>query len=385
MNILEALREPIFSLPKQNEKPLFSDLLQELYTTFLGVIDKIDNGSIVSLISSNRAKLQSLCEGLVQSTNTYYQGYPAKAYFQFEETIKEITDFIIPSKRGIVVSSKDAPFYRARTGGNHQFKRDEMFHIPFEKREYVTTQRFSVPGLPCLYLSNSTYVCWEELRRPDINKMQVSRMKLEDYRLNFLDLSLTPAYLATLLEATTTPRPSNPNPLTLDSWDNMSMMAIMRWPLVAACSIKVRRQDGSFKPEYIFPQFLLQWVTQIQNIAGIKYFSVEANILGLAENSQWINYAIPVKETKSEGLCKALTESFSLTQPISWEMLNIVNPNIAQHDKDKFDTAINSLGLDNLLAQFEFVKGSKMPYLNSIFGKLEIEMANMETQKITTS
>jgi len=284
MTILEALGEPVFLLPKANDKETFPILLTEIYNPFLAMVDKVTEGSIVEKIAKHRETLEAFSSNLIKSANTYYEGYPAKAYLEFETAMHLIDEFLFPKTiEGSQINVNEfEPYYRARVGTNIQFEKKEMSHIPFEKREYVTTQRFSVPGLPCLYLSNSIYVCWEELRRPDINKMQVSRMNLENHRLSFLDLSLTPSYLVAMLEALTKgdilEEFKQTHEQALNDHDFLTLNYLMKWPLVAACSIKVRKQDASFKPEYIFPQFLLQWVTNNKRIDGIKYFSVEANI-----------------------------------------------------------------------------------------------------------
>jgi len=45
----------------------------------------------------------------------------------------------------------------------------------------------------------------------------------------------------------------------------------MIWPLVLACSVKVKNIEDDFKPEYIIPQLLLQWVRERDDIDGISY------------------------------------------------------------------------------------------------------------------
>lgn len=52
-----------------------------------------------------------------------------------------------------------------------------MFHIPITMRRQVGTERYSIPGYPCLYLGNSIYVCWEEMNRPLMSSCWVSRLK----------------------------------------------------------------------------------------------------------------------------------------------------------------------------------------------------------------
>lgn len=59
--------------------------------------------------------------------------------------------------------SPGVPMYKCRENSKlFHFSKDEMFHIPYEKRNLVGNQRFSLSGLPCLYLGGSSYICWEE-------------------------------------------------------------------------------------------------------------------------------------------------------------------------------------------------------------------------------
>ena len=71
----------------------------------------------------------------------------------------------------------DLSFYRARTGVEIIQEKD-MFHIPFNKRGIINTQRFSIAGLPCLYLSTSSFGAWLELGLPEAEYFQVSSFKI---------------------------------------------------------------------------------------------------------------------------------------------------------------------------------------------------------------
>lgn len=47
----------------------------------------------------------------------------------------------------------DVPMYKCRENNRlFHFTKDEMFHIPYDKRHLVGNQRYSLSGLPCLYL-----------------------------------------------------------------------------------------------------------------------------------------------------------------------------------------------------------------------------------------
>ena len=70
-------------------------------------------------------------------------------------------------------------FFRARTSDKFcVFNREEMLHIPFDLRERVSSTRFSIPGLPCLYLATTTYCCWLELRTPPDYQFNVSPVRI---------------------------------------------------------------------------------------------------------------------------------------------------------------------------------------------------------------
>ena len=105
-----------------------------------------------------------------------------------EETGKQLDDLLNSYLNGNIIAAikiayhllfkiklssikSNTNFYRARDNNTgFLYTKEEMFHIPYELRHKVTNQRYSVSGLPCLYLGSSTYLCWEELERPDYLK-----------------------------------------------------------------------------------------------------------------------------------------------------------------------------------------------------------------------
>ena len=109
------------------------------------------------LVSEIKAKLDA-----------YYDGKPYKAYHSLEDgLLSDLKDFYeVLNIRNFWPREN---FYRIRIHKeNFPIAIDNFFHIPFEKRGLVKTQRFSIPGFPSLYLGSSIYLCWEELNRPNI-------------------------------------------------------------------------------------------------------------------------------------------------------------------------------------------------------------------------
>ena len=123
-----------------------------------------------------------------------------------------------------------SPLYKCRENGRpFNYKQDEMFHIPFEKRHLVGNQRFSLSGLPCLYLGGSSYICWEELGRKDFSTSNYCGYSLKE-SVNMFDM-LLPAAIT-------------------------DEHQIRRIVLILFCSLPAHR-DYLFKPEYILPQCVL--------------------------------------------------------------------------------------------------------------------------------
>ena len=68
-----------------------------------------------------------------------------------------------------------------------------MFHIGLNNRSLVDSQRYSFPGLPCLYLASSAYTCWMELGRPSFDSFQVAMFTPKDTAASVIDLSRFPS------------------------------------------------------------------------------------------------------------------------------------------------------------------------------------------------
>lgn len=86
--------------------------------------------------------------------------------------------------------SPGVPMYKCRENSKlFHFLKDEMFHIPYEKRNLVGNQRFSLSGLPCLYLGGSSYICWEELGRKDLSSTNYCGYSLKE-DINMFDFLL---------------------------------------------------------------------------------------------------------------------------------------------------------------------------------------------------
>jgi len=154
-----------------------------------------------------------------------------------------------------------------------------------------------------------------------------------------LDLGYRPAKLARMS--------TNPT-LRIYTWFNEFLVAhAVCWPLFASSSIRVRHSgpECAFRPEYIIPQLILQWLTQEQAFDGLRYASTRV----LAEpydsrSPHWIcNYVFPVRTASPEGYCSRLREIFDWTDPISWQLAEsiLLPPGIDESCVDRFELEIS--------------------------------------------
>jgi hypothetical protein len=205
-------------------------------------------------------------------------------------------------------------FFRARKHGATDLGREEIFHIPFDSREKVRTQRFSLPGVPCLYLSGSLYTCWEEIQRLPFHLMQCSAFWLKAGKnVKLLNLSTSPRRMELFTHGADNGflKRNVINPLIV-------------WPLLAACSVRVSQHDAPFKPEYVIPQLLLQWIGE-NGFAGISHFSTHIDSAS-TDAEIFCNFIFPATKIATTQQCSSLEEIFDWTKPVNMELLAALKP-----------------------------------------------------------
>jgi hypothetical protein len=251
-----------------------------------------------------------------------------------------------------------------------EIKRKDIFHVPFESRNLVQNQRYSIAGLPCLYLGSSIWICWEELGRPDLNSVFVSRFRFSE-KTTVLDFQLTPSRAWQLYEniikniASTAPMPRIQE--LKKRYDEGFISAyIIFWPLIAACSVRVGDRKGSFFSQYIVPQLLLQWVTKQAKVDGIRYFSTRASLPDSYVNT---NYVFPSRDIQPVGRCSVLKRKLQLSLPLPWELLQMVNP-----QQESFSYFGNRGGI------IQVAEALSMPYGRTDFFEAELRINNLDEQ-----
>ena len=264
------------------------------------------------MVPDGKAFVQGLCEALRE----YLRGHPARALSKLLDSLA-LAAAIETLMVEHVPSDLFAALYRARQFPDvpHNTARD-MFHIPVDKRHLVETQRFSIPGFPCLYLGSTSLVCWNELGRPPLEHFVAVRMEVAStLPVRVLNLGLPPSALKRKLEAY--PRMVDPTA----AWARY----VLLWPLIAGCSVPVKHRQASFKPEYILPQLMLQWLTSHSDVVALGYTSNRLTATSCATISQ--NWVFPPlsDEVDSFGHFHDLVDRFRVTEPLPWALRHAVN------------------------------------------------------------
>jgi hypothetical protein len=282
--------------------------------------------------------VNSLCDTIIQCINLYYQGSAWVAYTKLIDNLIYIYQYL-----PISVLPEGVHLYRMRVSPVTLKRIEDIFHIPFSKRYLVESQRYSIAGLPCLYLGSSHFVCWYELNKPNFNSLYTSSFKSLQ-PLKFIDVSMDLEYIKETLS------------------NSEIKKCLFSYPIVIACNIDTRFSESKFNEEYIIPNILLQWILVDKEINGIKYMSVK-----YANNNfqdKLLNYVLPPKKITNKEYCEILVKLFSITKPASFSVL-MHGPN--PEDLIAFQT-ITGIDPESVLLN---------SYRTTIFGRTENILMNL--------
>lgn len=393
MNLADFFNSDAAELPRGGfdaSRETFPDFLGRVFDCYTAEVKLLDDSSfpdVSSRIQTSIGELTDLSRSIQAGIKMYLGGHSHSAY----EAIASMLAKMDLSPFYSVLEEASSPFnwsdrfspylhavlhpplYRIRSDRN-EFKipdRGDLFHVPFEKRHLVGNQRYSISGLPCLYLGSSVWICWEELGRPAFDSVWVSRFRLAN-RVNVLDLQFPPHHVWRLFKALQDGAPAasmHDAEIKLKNRFSPDFLKtyILHWPLIAACSIRSESRAGSFFPEYILPQILLQWVMDLGMVDGIRYFSARMPSKGLHLIAH-SNCVFPVRVSAAKGHCDYLRRMFALTEPVSWELLNAIN----------FGEVLRADISPNVIAQIQVNKDLPLSYSQTHFSVVESKLAEIE-------
>ena len=202
-------------------------------------------------------------------------------------------------------------FYRARVASDAiAFKTKDMLHLPFKMRDKTKSYRYSIPGVPCLYLCNSSYGCWLELSRPPEHSFNVSPVvvkedvKIFNFAINTYSVD------------------------EMEKWDDGRIKCWIKiMMLLIASSFIIDDTSRSFKSEYLIPQSVMLACCK-KGIDGVVYYSNRVSNGKLSKAALNLALFAPYKYRKEYGdICHKIMMdepvNFSLYKQLSFAERNV--------------------------------------------------------------
>jgi len=146
------------------------------------------------------------------------------------------------------------------------FKPENMLHIGFNNRGTIATQRFSIPGLPCLYFGTSSYDCWIEMGKPPDNVFNVSHAQFDD-TIKVFNTAVN-AYDITAFGNLTKEKKDK---YDID-FDEAIQTLMSLWLLSISASFTIEETGRTFHSEYIISQ-LIMLVVRESKLDGVLYLT----------------------------------------------------------------------------------------------------------------
>lgn len=275
-----------------------------------------------------------LCEDIKQDVDDLYKELLKQRDFistEFDDIIS-IIEFIESSKYSLAEEMVDKLFknnfddYLITTINNCNFSNPdlfrirvakygtikdkmELFHVPYANRGIVQNNRYNIAGKPCLYLSTSLNLAWIECGYPSYFYFAELKYKYEsginwrqkDWKfLSFLKpIDVVRNQLGCKIEN------------KLDKTSKFLIKYLRTFPLIFACSIINKSKTDIYKPEYIMPQLIMQWIERNnKQLKGILYFPCTRSKSIHVYNGY--NIALPTYNYNKNGYSNDLLEKFSI-------------------------------------------------------------------------
>lgn len=256
-------------------------------------------------------------------------------------------------------------FFRGRIAAE-KLKIEDMFHIPFNKRGCVATQRFSISGIPCIYLATTTYGCWLELGTPESDIFQVSSYKIPT-NLRILNLCIQwnlingECFLSQIQRS------------RKNVYDLFEI-----FPLIIATSFHIRERNRTFKSEYIISQIVMQVCNDL-GIDGVAYLSKK--VIDNYAYPQAVNLAIAVPYTHNNNFSywNRANEVF-ITKPVRFS--DFCNKQITNEGRDSFSSYINKI-YENQKGSDIIIAGDRREYTDTKFSAFDEYLVSQTSDRFT--
>lgn len=287
-----------------------------------------------------------------EAVRLYYDGSISTAHNIIKNLVKGCEDnalavsTITNSDAFPGIKGTEIQLFRARLSNDIiTYKAKDMLHLPLSMRGKTGNYRFSLPGIPSLYLGNSSYACWVELGCPPEYKFNVSPVVLDGSQKIF-NLAVMSRNWANL------------NELEEDEVHCWLKLLI----LMMATSYTINESGRIFKSEYIVSQSIMLACKELK-YDGVAYFSkrVSDEIFAYAA----INLALFApyqKNKKYSSVCEhiKIDDSFNYSM---YKQLGHLNRDCA------YDLRLGRTGLITNIGEYR--EGRQFQYVMTEFGAFD--------------
>lgn len=257
------------------------EIIEELENNIYLIINSIDNYYNANF-SAAKNNIMDILKKYEKNNNFIISNINKSYAFRSLEPFPELKLSLQNEIKSNYNQEYPLNFFKARDWDDELCFKD-MLHIPLNSREKASTNRFSMPGIPCIYLATTSYCCWLELDMPNKNNFYVSSLRIPT-DLKVLNLCISQGLI---------------NGFSI--YDNEKQLNLLKqiiviWPLVCASSFSIVQKNREFKSEYIISQLIMQCALEM-GIDSIAYLSKK--ISDSYSYPQCVNLAIPIKKDNS--------------------------------------------------------------------------------------
>lgn len=157
-------------------------------------------------------------------------------------------------------------------------QKEDMNHIPFNKRYYVSNQRYSLSGQPIFYFGLSVLDVLAELRvsHNSFNNVYFSSFIISNNSLNIFDF--TSSFQAEIKQTEILTSYGSKIDYLDSRWGNLTIhpKAFFKYILLSICSFQRVLEKTSFIEEYVIPQLITE-IARKNSFDGILFPSTRIN------------------------------------------------------------------------------------------------------------
>jgi hypothetical protein len=162
--IIKSINKEELVIPKDYKAEYFPDFIAEQLDRYVSYYEK-NRPVIFKWVhhlpndynwANMLESIKDLSKSIKDAVNLYFNGEIFKATEVFNNSLNFI---LFKEFNPIYTVPENTVFFRSRKAEHKSFDKCDMFHVKFEDRNKISTNRYSIPGFPALYLGESTYVC----------------------------------------------------------------------------------------------------------------------------------------------------------------------------------------------------------------------------------